>query len=234
MEPRRLLAAPVVAINMTGTAGQITGVILTFAVPLDPTTAQNVKAYSISKKTKGEDSNVGVIDTSSDGDTRRVRFSSATYDATAGTVTLTPTDPFDLGRKFRRLFIDGRGANAIKEASGAIIDGDGNGTPGGSQLFHSRVLRANHFVFKEGDGDKGRLSLSGPGSLRVWSDKKKYASPVVFLVGTRPGQSTFTGTVVPNRKHGNGIVTIRQISGTTQASVPILTDPAFRVEQANP
>src|SRR4051794_5520158 len=123
MEPRRLLSAPVVAINMTGTAGQITGVILTFAVPLDPTTAQNVKSYSISKKTKGEDSNVGVIDTSSSGDTRRVHFSSATYDATANTVTLTPSDPFDLGRKFRRLFIDGRGANAIKEASGTVIDG---------------------------------------------------------------------------------------------------------------
>jgi hypothetical protein len=235
MEPRRLMAVTAVSeVTMTGSAGQILGVVLTFRVPLDPASAQNVNAYSISKKTKGEDSSFGPIDTSTDGTTRRVRFSAAVYDSAAQTVTLTPTEPFDLARKFKRLRVSGNGPNAVKAPTGAPIDGDGNGKPGGNAEVHSRVVRASHFNFKEPDGDTARLRLSGPGTLRVWSDKKRIISPVVFLFGTNPGQSTLTGTVHRNRRHGDGIVTIGEISQTTLASVPLLTDPAFRVEVVNP
>jgi hypothetical protein len=234
MESRRLLTAPLAAVSLAGTATQITGVVLTFNTPLDAASAQNVDAYSISKRTKGEESSFGGIDTSSGGTTRRVSFSSAVYDANAGTVTLTPTDPFDLGRKFRRLRITGVGPNAVKEATGAPIDGDGNGQPGGSQIVHSRVVRASHFFFREGDGDRGRLRLTGPGSLRVWSDAKRRIPPAVFLVGTDATRSTLTGSVVRNRRGGDGIVTLHQVSGTAAASVPLLTDPAFRVDVVTP
>jgi hypothetical protein len=235
MESRRLLAAPaVVAITMTGTAGQITGVVLTFGMPLDPVSAQNVNAYSISRKTKGEDSSIGPIDTSTSGKTRRVHFQSAVYDPAAQTVTLTPTEPFDLGRRFRRLRINGAGPNAVADATGAPIDGNGDGRPGGNQLFHSRIIRASHFFFREGDGDKGRLTLSGPGALRVWADKRRHAAPVVFLTGTDALRSTLTGSVVRNRRRGDGVVTLRELTGTSSASVPLLTDPAFRVEVINP
>ena len=233
LESRRLLAA-VVAVTMSGTAGQITGVVLTFAEPLDPASAQNVNAYSISKRTKGEDSSFGPIDTSEDGKTRRVRFSSAAYDPAAQTVTLAPTEPFDLGRKFRRLRVSGNGPNAVRAASGAAIDGDGNGQPGGNVTIHSRVVRGSRFVFREPDGDTGRLRLTGPGTMRVWSDRKRIIPPVVFLFGTNPGQSTLTGTVRQNRRHGDGVVTVREVSQTSQASVPLLTNPAFRVQVANP
>jgi hypothetical protein len=235
MESRRLLAAgPVVAVAMTGTSGQITGVILTFAVPLDPASAQNVKSYSISRKTKGEDSNIGVIDTSSSGKTHRVRFESAVYDPASQTVTLTPTEGFDLGRKFRRLRIAGAGPNVVLDATGAPIDGNGDGRPGGNQIFHSRVTRASNFNFREPDGDKARLRLSGPGVLRVWSDHHRGAPPVVFLYGTDPARSTLNGSVVRNKHHGDGVVVLRQVSGTSLASVPLLTDPAFRVEVVSP
>jgi hypothetical protein len=235
MESRRLLAAPaVVAVTLNGTAGQISGVVLTFGVPLDPASAQNAKAYSASKKVQGEDSNVGVIDTGSTGKTRRVRFVSAVYDPAAQTVTLTPAQPFDLGRKFRRLRIDGAGSNGVRDATGALIDGDGNGRPGGSQIFHSRVIRASRFNFTEADRDRARLRLSGPGSMRVWSDKKRIAPPVIFLVGTDPARSTLTGTVVRGRRTGDGVVNIRELSGTASASVPVLTDPAFVVHVVNP
>ena len=115
MEPRAGCwpPPPLVAVTMPGTAGQITGVVLTIRVPLDPASAQDVRAYSISKKAKGEDSSFGVIDPSTDGTTRRVRFGSATYDAAAQSVTLTPTDPFDLGRKFRRPRIEGGGPTPV-------------------------------------------------------------------------------------------------------------------------
>jgi hypothetical protein len=235
MESRLLMAATVVSqVTMTGTAGQVLGVILTFRVPLDPVSAQNVDAYSISKKTKGEDSSFGVIDTSTPGKTRRVRFSSAFYDPAAQTVTLTPTEPFDVARKFKRLRVSGNGPNAVKTPAGTPIDGDGNGKPGGNAEVHSRVVRSSHFNFREADGDTARLRLGGPGTLRVWSDKKRIISPVVFLFGTNAGQSVLAGTVHRNRKHGDGVVTIRQISQTSLATVPLLTDPAFHVEVVNP
>lgn len=234
MESRRLFAAPaLVAVTMSGTAGQVTGVALTFAVPLDAASAQNVDAYSISKKTKGEDSSFGPFDTSSPGSTRRVRFASATYDPATQTVTLTPTEPFDLARKFKRLRVTGVGPNAVRTAAGGAIDGDRNGRPGGNAEIHSRVVRASRFNFTDADGDRARLRLTGPGTLRVWSDHRRTVSPVVFLTATN-AQSTLTGSVVRNRRTGDGVVTLRQIVGTGSASVPLLTDPAFRVEVATP
>jgi hypothetical protein len=234
LESRRLLAAsPVTAVTINGTAGQINGVVLTFNVPLDPASAQNVKAYSISKKTKGDDSSFGVIDTSSPGSTRRVRFQSAVYDAATQTVTLTPVDAFDLGRRFKRVRISGSGANAIKTVTGAAIDGNGDGKAGGDAILHSRVVRASRFNYREADGDMARLRLSGPGVMRVWSDHRRHVAPDVFLFGTNASQSTLSGTVRKGR-HGDGVVTIHQISGTSTAVVPLLVDPAFRVEVNNP
>jgi hypothetical protein len=234
LESRRLLAAtPVSAITINGTAGQINGVVLTFSVPLDPTTAQNVKAYSISKKHKGDESSFGVIDTSTPGGTRRVRFKSAVYDPATQTVTLTPTDAFDLGRRFKRVRISGSGPNAISTATGAQIDGNGDGKPGGDAILHSRVVRASNFNYREADGDQARLHLSGPGVLRVWSDHRRNVAPDVFLFATNASQSTLSGTVKKGR-HGDGVVTLHQISGTSTAVVPLLVDPAFHVEVNNP
>lgn len=234
LEPRRLFAAtPVVAVSIDGTAGQIAAVVLTFNTPLDPASAQNVKAYSISRKTKGDNSSFGLIDTSSPGDTRRVRIESAVYDPATQTVTLRPSEPFDLGRRFRRLRVSGAGANAIMDAEGAPIDGNGDGRPGGDAIIHSRVLRSSRFVFKEADGDAARLRLTGPGVMRVWSDGRRNIPPVVFLTFTDPAASTLTGTVRRGRR-GDGVVTIRQLTGTSAASVPLLSDPAFRVEVVNP
>ena len=234
MESRLLLAGQVVALTLMGTAGQITGVVMTFDTPLDPASAQNPKAYQAIKKIPGKDSNFGVIDTSSSGKTRRVRFTAAAYAPATQSVTLTPSEPFDLGRKFRRILIDGAGPDAIHDATGAAIDGNGDGVAGGSQVIHSRVKCAGGFTFREADGDKATLKLRGPGTLRVWSDRRRGAAPIIFLVGTDPARSTLTGSVMRNRRHGDGVATIRQISGTTTASVPLLTDPAFVFQVVSP
>ena len=234
LESRRLLAAtPVTAVGITGTSGQITGVVLTFAVPLDAASAQNVAAYSISKKTKGDDSSFGGIDTGSSGSTRRVQIQSAAYDPAAQSVTLTPAEPFDLARRFRRLRVSGDGPNAVKDAAGNPIDGNGDGKAGGDAVLHSRIVRAPGFTFREADGDSARLKLAGPGVLRVWSDRKRNIAPDVFLFLTSAPRSTLTGTVRKGR-HGDGVVTIHQLTGTSTATVPLLNDPAFRVEVVNP
>ena len=173
------------------------------------------------------------VDTSTGGGTRRVELESAVYDPAAQSVTLTPTEPFDLARRFKRLRVSGVGPNTVKDAAGAPIDGNGDGRPGGDAVINSRVLRVSRFVFREADGDTGRLRLNGAGKLRVWSDHRRNIAPVVFLFGTN-AQSTLTGSVVRNRRTGDGVVTIHQITGAASASVPLLTDPAFRVDVVNP
>ena len=232
LEARRLLA--VVAVTLSGTPGQLTGIALTFAVPLDPVSAQNVDAYSISKRASGDGGSVGPVDTGSGGSTRRVRFSSAVYDPASRTVTLTPAEPFDLGRRFRKLRVMGRGDNAVRDAAGVPIDGDGDGRPGGHAVVHSRVTRGPGFMFREADGDRARIRLNGRGTLRVWSDARRNIPPVVFLFGADPQRSSLTGSVVRNRRGGDGVVTLREVSGTSQAAVPLLSDPAFRVEVVQP
>jgi hypothetical protein len=162
-----------------------------------------------------------------------VQFQSATWDAGTQSVTLTPTEPFDLARRFKRLRVSGAGPNAVKNAAGAPIDGNGDGKAGGDAIIHSRVIRASHFNFREADGDSARLKLAGPGILRVWSDRRRNIAPDVFLFLTSAPQSTLTGTVRKGR-HGDGVVTIHQVTGTSTATVPLLNDPAFRVDVANP
>lgn len=236
MESRRLFAAPaVVRVSMTGAVEAITGVTLTFRVPLDAASAQNVNAYSISRNVKGEDSSFGGIDTgTTGGGTRRVRFTSAVYDPAAQTVALTPSVPFNLPKRFRRLRVIGTGANAVNDATGTPIDGDGDGAPGGSDVITVRVGRSRHFNYKEADGDVGRFKLAGPGRLWAFADKRQNVAPILFLSGANPLKSRLTGSVVPNRRAGDGVVSIAELTGTSSASTPLLTDPAFRVEIVNP
>jgi hypothetical protein len=235
MEPRRLFAAPaVVGVSFTGTADAVTSVTLTFGVPLDAASAQNVKAYSVTRKIPGKSSSFGLIPTGgTDSNTRRVGFVSAAYNPATQTVILTPAAAFNMYRKFRRINIDGTGANAVKDAAGAPIDGDGNGKPGGNNLIHARLIHSNKFTFKEADGDSGHLKLNGPGKIVAFADQRKDIAPIVFLTGSNALQSTLTGSVTRGHR-GDGVVTIGQLVGTTFASVPILANPAFVVEVVNP
>ena len=95
-------------VQMQGTIGSISAVVLTFNEPLDPTTAQNLAAYSFGKKpppNATDNSGLSVSDFFPfryTGHQRaavrkpqlvkkgRIIFSSAVYDSTADTVTLTP------------------------------------------------------------------------------------------------------------------------------------------------
>ena len=78
------------------------------------------------------------------------------------------------------------------------------------------------------------LRLTGPGTLRVWSDHRKNIAPVVFLFGADASRSTLSGSVLRNRRNGDGVVTIHQLTGATSASAPVLADPAVRVNVVNP
>jgi hypothetical protein len=237
MEPRRLLVGPVVlAMSMLGTEQEVTGIVLTFSDRLDPASAQNTRAYFVGRFDRvtadhGWDP-LGLTDRPRETD--RVQLQSAVYDDAARTVTLTPATSFNLFERFRRLRISGRGPTAVKDVAGVPLDGDRDGTPGDSGVLRLRVNRSKRISFRELDGDRVKLRLFGPG--RIWSliDRRRAVAPVFFLNRTNGLRSSLNGYVVQNRRTGDGIATLRQISGTAFASVPLLANPAFRVEIVNP
>jgi hypothetical protein len=239
MEPRRMLAAPVVVgMTMAGTETEVTGVVLTFSQPLDPATAQNPRAYFMGRTTKTNPGDslfdpFGLFD-QLETKTVRVRVASAAYDPAAQTVTLTPAVPFNLNQKFRRIRISGGGNDAVNDASGARIDGNYNGKPGGDLIVRTRLTRAKSFNFRDADGDRARLRLDGPGRIWAVRSKQRLFPPVLFLNRTNALKTELTGKVKRDPKTGDGVATIGQISGVTFAAVSILTDPAFRVNVVSP
>jgi len=237
MEARRLMSGPsVVAMRFIGTETEVTGIALTFNGPLEPASAQDPKAYFVgrTKQEKNEDffDPFGLNETEEV--TVKVHLQSATYDAATQTVTLTPAAPFNLFKKFRRIKVRGNGAHVVKDATGAAIDGNFNNKPGGDLMVRTRLVRAKNFDFKENDGDRASLHLDGPGRLWAIKSKQRMFAPVVHLHETNALKSVLKGKVKPNKKTGDGVATIHQLSGTTFASVPLLSDPAFRVEVIDP
>jgi len=237
MEPRRLMSGPsVVAARFLGTETEITGIVLTFNGPLDPASAQDPKAYFVGRTKPGPNDSFfdpfGLYDPPDE--IVKARVQSAAYDAAAQTVTLTPAAPFNLFEKFRRIKVRGKGAHVVRDAAGAAIDGNFNNKPGGDLMLRTRVNRAKGFDFKEADGDRASLNLSGPGRLWSIKSKQRMFPPVVFLHETNGLKSTLKGKVKPNKKTGDGVVTLHQLSGVTFASVPLLSDPAFRVNVVDP
>ena len=236
MEPRRLLAGPaVVSITMTGTEQETTGIILTFSAPLDPVTAQNPKAYFVGRtEAVGEAGYdpLGLYDRPRE--TKRVNLQSAVYDPATTSVALRPAAPFNLFDRFRRVRISGKGDNAVKDAAGVTIDGNHDDVPGGDSVIRTRLVRSKRVNFTEADGDRAHLRLHGPGKIWAVVAKNKQTPPVLFLNRSNALKSGLTGSVQRHQRTGDGVVTIRQISGTTFASLPILGDPAFRVELVSP
>ena len=91
---------------------QPTSLVLTFSSALDPTPAQNVNNYQIL-------TSQGVA----------IPVSSAVYDASALTVTLSPSQLLSLHQSYQ-LTVIGMPPSGLTSATGVPIDGAGNGTSG--------------------------------------------------------------------------------------------------------
>ena len=106
-----------------GFHAQPTILVLQFNEALDPTRAQNVANYQI----------VGPNGVP-------VAITSAVYDATAHTVTLSPKTRLDL-HKVYTLTVNGTGAQGVSDPSGNLLDGANSGLPGSN--FVTTVTAAN-------------------------------------------------------------------------------------------
>ena len=118
-------AAPtVVSLVRFGFHAQQTSLVLTFSAALNPTPAQDVKNYQIA---------------TADGTV--IPVTSAVYDPTALTVTLIPAQLLTLTAMYQ-LTVNGTAPSGLTSATGVLLDGAGNGTPGTNfvRMFSGGIL----------------------------------------------------------------------------------------------
>jgi len=116
----------VVAVQRFGFHQLPTTLVIGFNEPLDPTSAQDTANYRI---------------TAPDG--RPIGVGAAVYDPSSQSVTLSPVQRLDLHRRYK-LTVVGTGPNGVKDVSGALLDGAGNGRPGSD--FVTTLTAANLVV----------------------------------------------------------------------------------------
>jgi hypothetical protein len=243
LEPRKLMASvgPVVAQHFVGTQEAVTAVVLTFDVPLEATSAQNVDSYRMVRKfrTSGDDGFgfggpiFGGGGEGPDNESNRIQIETANFDPVANAVTLTTKRPFELRKSFTVVLVRGRGDNSVMTAAGTPIDGDGNGREGGDVVLRYKARANKVLKFKEADGDIATLRVTGGGHLLYFLPIRGRSSPALFMRFTDPASSVLTGTVKQG-KNGDGVVDIAQISAAATAQLPIQSDPAFRIRTITP
>jgi hypothetical protein len=232
LEGRQLLASvgPVIAQQFVGGADACTAVVLHFDQPLDPTTAENPDAYELIRKfNEDEDGGfgggLGGGGGGNESSNNRIRIESADYDDTNHTVTLTTVNTVVIRRSFTVIVVHGRGQNAVLTPGGAELDGDGNGRPGGDAILRFKTAAKKTFSYRDADGDRAKITLTGAGRLFYLFAKRNRSSPVIFLRDT-VDSTIISGTVKQGRR-GDGIVNIAQLNGSTFTNN--LTDPPFSI-----
>ncbi|QEH35411.1 Ubp3 associated protein Bre5 [Aquisphaera giovannonii] len=113
----------VVLLQRYGVHMMPTSIVLTFDRPLDPSKATDVRAYTL-KDAAG----------------RRIAIARAIYDAIDNTVTLKFRQRLNFHRTYT-LSVDGASPRALVGVNGQILDGNADGTPGGS--YEARLTWRN-------------------------------------------------------------------------------------------
>ena len=119
---------------------KVSEVVLTFSGSLNPYTASDVGAYVLGKPAPNSSDNSGIDLGNIFFPFRvtprakpalahprlvkkgKIQFASATYDAAANTVTLTPYAPFSAQSYFRVLRIQGAGSHPLKDIAGNLFN----------------------------------------------------------------------------------------------------------------
>ena len=107
----------VLALRRFGFHAQATTLVLTFSAALDPTSAQALSNYTLVVLVHG-------------GRRLPLRLVGALYDPATNAVTLRPARRLPL-RLRHELVVSGTPPGGVRDATGRLIDGDGDGQPGG-------------------------------------------------------------------------------------------------------
>ena len=95
-----------------------------------------------------------------------MQFDSAVYDPTLRMVTLKLNQGFmQTESKKLALRIRARGTTGVKDAYGNLLDGNRDGKIGGDAVQLFKVFSGETLKFRDRDGDKVTLELTGGGHL---------------------------------------------------------------------
>lgn len=190
----RDLAAPVVTDLRLGTTGNATtSVVLGFSEALDPASVADLSRYSV--VSFGRD---GVQGTADD---RAIPITSAVFDAATNSVGLGLGAGVP-GGQFAALAVGG-----LRDLSGNLLDGDGDGAPGGT--YAATFGRSTTLRYRDADGDLVTLTLRNGGTLELTRDGRGEGL-VLRLVNPILNRSVLTGTV---QRRAAGTTSFRRIEG---------------------
>ena len=239
MESRQMFSAgpTLTDIHLTGTVRAVSSVVLSFDQPLDPTVAQDLQSYQFGRVIPA-----GASDTSGFnwGDllgllaqpkaalikNYKVSFTSADYDATNYTVTLTPVRAFSAIAWFRIVRVMGIGVNAITDIYGDSLNG------GSNTYVHWFPRIGKTFSYRDSDGDMVNLQLRGPGEIVSFLQTNADHAPTIFILGGK-AKSFLTGNVFQART-GDGVAIIPELQGVGTIQTDLLTSPEFDVLTTEP
>ena len=192
-----------------------------FSEDMDPIAVTNLTYYSLTTVPKK-------------GRPASVQFDSAAYDPTLRMVTLKLNQGFmQTESKKLALRIRARGTTGVKDAYGNLLDGNRDGKIGGDAVQLFKVFSGETLKFRDRDGDKVTLELTGGGHLDG-----------VLPLGGPPDQQTqfwivdpislvtrLNGTVTKSRT-GNGIVVIARDHRPGQKGVRANCDQSILPDQS--
>jgi hypothetical protein len=221
MEARRLLSfadgnGPVV-ISLTEQNVANRGVVTVgFDGPLNPQTGDNLANYAVNRLGA---TNPELITTSGPA----IKVLGATYQSSTQQVLLTLAKPLAAGVTYR-VFINGS-PGGLTDINGVMFDGDNDDTPSGN--FYGLLSSGQKLKFTDSAGDRVTMRLTGGGQIQAWRELDGDLDGLT-LVGTNPGVSTLTGSVIP-AKGSTGQVYTPAIAGSTGVNNQL--DPQVFVSQ---
>jgi hypothetical protein len=211
-------------VKPVGTAQSITGFVVTFNGPVDPTTAQNALGYRVQRQytvSQGKSFWQQLFGGSAGTQTRYsgYKIASAVYDSQTYSVALTLASPMPVVDGVRLVDVMGTGAHAVLDANGKAIDGDANGKAGGNFTYRFAMSVAKTLSYQTTAGDHVKLALSGPGKI-VAIMPSNTATPMISLTGTSSSDSILTGQLRKGRK-SPGYAVIDQLNDPSGADIQL-------------
>ena len=131
------------------------------------------------------------------------------------------------------LRVTGVGEAGVKDVNLNLLDGDRNGRAGGHAVQAFKIFSGTNLNFRDREGDRVTLTLSGGGSL---DGVLPLGGPAMqqtqfWILDPISLQTTLQGSVRKSVK-GNGIIVISEIIGLDKKEfAPISTNPAFSINR---
>jgi uncharacterized repeat protein (TIGR01451 family) len=173
------LTPPAVSgLSWAGTSRAITSLTVGFTEPIDPAYAMNQADYQL--VAPGLQNMV-------------VPLTPQSYNVANFSVTLAPSIALPSGQYYY-IQIVGAGPNAIRNISGNLLDGAGDGQPGSN--YQASFAQGTKLKYVDASGHNVSLKLAGSGYLEQVRDASG-EGVLLDLVGIKPHHSTLSGTVKP-------------------------------------